>query len=588
MNLFKYMVSLAAHLKPRFWKAGASETQGQILFNYRKFWLFSITVRSLVSLVPIAILFMFTYMLENKAIKNENHLHTVRLTSNTRRTLTYFFEERLDALRFIIQEEKFETLNNPDSLSYILRNLQRGFGGFIDLGLINESGLQTNYVGPFDLKQRNYRDQKWFANCIENGSYLSEVFLGYRKLPHIIIALKRAVNNDSFYILRATLDIKKLIQILSSLELSERSEAFICNREGRLQTPSRYYGKLLERMDLPIPEFSRYSQVKEAVDNAGSPILIGYAYIENSPYILMLVKRSEEIMKGWYSLRKEINWIFGISVIATLIVVLGISTLMVNKIFDADQKRLRAMERLESSGRLISIGRLAAGVAHEINNPLAVIGENAGLIDDIFKLNKEYQGDQQLKELIAAVLESVERCGEITKQLLEFARHFETKIEAINLKRTISGVLSFLRKEALYRNIAIDIDIPEDFPVIYSDYGSLQQIFLNLINNAFQAMDKGGRLEIFATRPAEGYVGISVRDNGCGIPEEDRNEIFEPFFTTKGMRGGTGLGLSITFGLVRKLRGEISLDSKIGEGTTFTVTLPIRYAGESKNEALTG
>ena len=588
MNLFKYMVSLAAHLKPRFWKAGASETQGQILFNYRKFWLFSITVRSLVSLVPIAILFMFTYMLENKAIKNENHLHTVRLTSNTRRTLTYFFEERLDALRFIIQEEKFETLNNPDSLSYILRNLQRGFGGFIDLGLINESGLQTNYVGPFDLKQRNYRDQKWFANCIENGSYLSEVFLGYRKLPHIIIALKRAVNNDSFYILRATLDIKKLIQILSSLELSERSEAFICNREGRLQTPSRYYGKLLERMDLPIPEFSRYSQVKEAVDNAGSPILIGYAYIENSPYILMLVKRSEEIMKGWYSLRKEINWIFGISVIATLIVVLGISTLMVNKIFDADQKRLRAMERLESSGRLISIGRLAAGVAHEINNPLAVIGENAGLIDDIFKLNKEYQGDQQLKELIAAVLESVERCGEITKQLLEFARHFETKIEAINLKRTISGVLSFLRKEALYRNIAIDIDIPEDFPVIYSDYGSLQQIFLNLINNAFQAMDKGGRLEIFATRPAEGYVGISVRDNGCGIPEEDRNEIFEPFFTTKGMRGGTGLGLSITFGLVRKLRGEISLDSKIGEGTTFTVTLPIRHAGESKNETLTG
>jgi len=588
MNLIKYVIALMAHLKPRFWNTGTSETQGQILFNYRKFWLFSVTLRSLVSLVPIAILFMFTYMLENKAIKNENYLHTVRLTSNTRRTLTYFLEERLAALKFIIQEEKPEALSNYASLSYILRNIQRGFGGFIDLGLIDESGLQTNYVGPFDLKNKNYSDHKWFVSCVENGSYLSDVFLGYRKLPHMIIALKRSKQNGSFYILRATLDIKKLIQILSSLELSEKSEAFLCNRQGLLQTPSKYYGELLKRIDLPIPEYSKQSQVMATKDKVGNPILIGYAYIENSPYVLMLVKRSKEIMKGWYSLRNEINWIFGISVIATLIIVLGISTFMVNKIFDADQKRLRAMERLESSGRLISVGRLAAGVAHEINNPLAVIGENAGLVEDIFNLKKEYKDDQKIKELITVVLESVERCGEITKQLLGFARHFETKIEPIHINQTISGVLSFLRKEASYRNISINMDIPEDLPVIYSDHGSLQQIFLNLINNAFQAMDTGGRLDISATKPAEGYVSISVTDNGCGISEEDQKEIFEPFFTTRGMKGGTGLGLSITFGLVRKLKGEISADSKIGQGSTFTVTLPIRHAGDIKNETFTG
>ncbi len=577
-----------AHLKPRFWNTSISETQGQILFNYRKFWLFSVTLRSLVSLVPIAILFMFTYMLENKAIKNENYLHTVRLTSNTRRTLTYFLEERRAALKFIIQEEKYENLNNYASLSYILRNLQRGFGGFIDLGLIDESGLQTNYVGPFDLKNKNYSNHKWFVSCAKNGSYLSDVFLGYRKLPHMIIALKRSKQNGSFYILRATLDIKKLIQILSSLELSEKSEAFLCNRQGLLQTPSKYYGELLKRIDLPIPEYSKQSQVMATRDKAGNPILIGYAYIENSPYILMLVKRSKEIMKGWYSLRNEINWVFGISVIATLIIVLGISTFMVNKIFDADQKRLRAMERLESSSRLISVGRLAAGVAHEINNPLAVIGENAGLVEDIFNLKKEYKDDQQIKELITAVLESVERCGEITRQLLGFARHFETKIEPVHINKTISGVLSFFRKEASYRNISINMDIPENFPVIYSDHGSLQQIFLNLINNAFQAMDTGGRLDISATKHAEGYVSISVTDNGYGISEEDQKEIFEPFFTTRDMKGGTGLGLSITFGLVRKLKGEISADSKIGQGSTFTVTLPIRHAGDIKNETFTG
>lgn len=588
MNIIKHLNTIAAHFKPRFWNAGTSKTQGQILFNYRKFWFSSITVRSLVSLVPIAILFMFTYVLENKAIRNENHLHTIRLTSNTRRTLTYFFEERLDALKFIVQEEKFESLNNHQSLLYILRNLQRGFGGIIDLGVIKDSGLQTNYAGPFDLKNKDYSNQRWFVDCVQNGSYLSDVFLGYRNMPHMIIALKRPTPNGSFYILRATLDIKKFIQILSSLELSERSEAFLSNREGLLQTPSKYYGELLKKVDLPIPAYSRHTQVMEAVDRSGNPILIGYAYIDNSPYILMLVKRSEVIMQGWYTLRKEINWVFGISVIVTLIVVLGISTFMVNKIYDADQTRLRAMERLEGSSRLISIGRLAAGVAHEINNPLAVIGENAGLIEDIFNLKKEYSGDLQVKELIAAVLESVERCGGITKQLLEFARHFESKIQPLHIDKIISGVLSFLGKEASYRNITIHTDIPDDFPVIDSDRGSLQQIFLNLFNNAFQAMDKGGRLDILATKHMEDHVRISVSDNGCGISEEDQQKIFEPFFTTKGMREGTGLGLSITYGLVRKLKGAISVQSRIGKGTTFTITLPIKHGGDIIDETLTG
>ena len=541
-------------------------------------------MRASVSLVPLAILFMFTYMQENKAIRNENYLQTVRLTSNTRRTLTYFLEERLDALNFIIQEEKYETLNDYDSLSYILRSLQRGFGGFIDLGLIDDSGLQSNYVGPFNLKNKNYSDQKWFISCVKNGSYLSDVFLGYRKLPHMIIALKRPKQNGSFYILRATLDIKKLIQILSSLELSPKSEAFLSNRQGVLQTPSKYYGELLKRIELPIPAYSKQSQVMETTDKVGNRIQIGYAYIENSPYILMLVNRNIEIMEGWYFIRKEINWVFGVSVIVTLIVVLGISTFMTNKIYDADQSRLRAMERIESSSRLISIGRLAAGVAHEINNPLAVIGENAGLIKDLFTLKKEYQADPKLMRLIDDVLESMERCGEITKQLLEFARHFEPKITPLHLIQVISEVLSFLKKEALYRNFTININIPEDFPIIYSDRGSLQQIFLNLINNAFQAMVNGGRLDIIANKQKNDYVSISIIDNGSGISPEDQHKIFEHFFTTKGLKGGSGLGLSLTYGLVRKLKGDISVLSKIGEGSTFAVTLPIKHEGDIKNE----
>ena len=491
----------------------------------------------------------------------------------------FFLEERLDALKFIIQETEFQRLKDPAGLLSILQNLKMGFGGFVDVGLINGSGLQINYAGPFDLVGKDYRDQKWFKKCYETGDYISDVFLGYRRLPHLIAVVKGSIRDGSHYLLRATLDITKITQIVSSLDLSEKSEAFLCNREGLLQTPSKYYGEIFKRFTLPIPEYSPHSEVIETMDSGGNSILIGYAYIEKSPYILMLVKQTQDLMKGWYSLRKEMIWIFLVCTVITLIAVLGISTFMVNKIYHADRTRLTAMESLESTSRLASVGRLAAGIAHEINNPLAVINENAGLIKDLFILKKEYKDDRQLMELIDAVLESVERSGEITKELLGFVRHFEPKIQPLRLDKVINEVVSFYKKEALYRNIVINIDVREDVPVIHSDHGSLQQIFLNLVNNAFQAMNGGCRLDVIATRKDERYVTIDICDNGCGIPEGGQKKIFEPFYSTKSVTGGTGLGLYITYGLVQKLKGDISVRSKTGEGTTFTVRLPINLEG---------
>jgi len=570
---------IVTRFKPKFWHTETSPFNSQILFNYRRFWLLSIFLRFTISVAPMLIFLIMNLSLARTALQNENYLRTVRLTSNARRTIAYFLEERLDALKFIIQETEFQRLKDPVGLFSILQNLKMGFGGFVDVGLINDSGLQINYAGPFDLAGRNYRDQKWFRECYETGTYISDVFLGYRRLPHLIAAVKGSIQDGSYYLLRATLDITKFTQIVSSLELSEKSDAFLCNREGLLQTPSKYYGGIFERIDLPIPEYSPHSEVAEAIDRAGNPVSIGYAYIEKSPYILMLVKRNQEIMKGWYSLRKEMIWLFWGCTVVTLIVVLSISTFMVNKIYHADQTRLSAMDRLEGTSRLASIGRLAAGVAHEINNPLAVINENAGLIKDLFILKKEYKEDPQLLELIDTILESVERSGEITRELLGFARHFEPKIQPLQLHKVIKEVVSFYKKEALYRNIRINIDVPEDIPVIHSDHGSLQQIFLSLVNNAFQAMKGGCQLDVIAAKQDEKYVTVSIRDNGCGIPEDEQKKIFEPFYSTKSTKGGTGLGLSITYGLVQKLNGDISVHSKIGEGTTFTVRLPINLEG---------
>jgi signal transduction histidine kinase len=177
----------------------------------------------------------------------------------------------------------------------------------------------------------------------------------------------------------------------------------------------------------------------------------------------------------------------------------------------------------------------------------------------------------------------------ITGQLLGFARKFEIKIQNVNLKEIISDVLVFHNREASYRNITVNVDVPEDMPPIKTDRAKLQQVLVNLVNNAFQAVDDGCLLDIEASPQANEKIRIAISDNGCGMPEENLPKIFEPFFTTKEGDRGTGLGLAITYGLVKKLHGDITVKSKLDEGTTFTITLPTRVQEESiENESATG
>jgi two-component system NtrC family sensor kinase len=170
----------------------------------------------------------------------------------------------------------------------------------------------------------------------------------------------------------------------------------------------------------------------------------------------------------------------------------------------------------------------------------------------------------------------VDRCATVTRRLLSFMRASEAIIKPLDLKEVIREVLGFLGKEAEYRAIAVSVHVPEDMPPIESDRSRLQEIFLNIINNAFAAVNDGGRVEIAVKREDEGFFSVTIADDGCGIPEKDLNRVFEPFFSTKTNRGGTGLGLSITSGLVQDLGGEISVKSQVGKGTSFIVKLPFR------------
>jgi two-component system NtrC family sensor kinase len=576
-------------IRPQFYHPADEHLSPYFRFtDYKKIWGFGILALGVAALLPLIVVTIIHFRLVQKSIDSEIILRTERVTSNARRAVTYFLEEHVNALRFTVNEITYDQLTDSDHLKEILRNLKLGFGGLTDLSVIDHSGIQIAYAGPFKLEGKNYSHQIWFAECQKREFYVSEVFSGYRDLPHVIVTVKSYRPDGHFFILRATLETERLIKTLSSYKTGEYADIFLVNRSGIIQTPSVNNGDVFKKITLPVPAYSSRTQTLIAADRQMNPIIVGYAFIStqiaDTPFILMVVKQKEEMTKVWRQLHTNINTIVLFSIIAILIVITITCTFMVNKLYLADREKAETMASAEQSNQLASIGQLAAGVAHEINNPLALIGETAGYVKDLFLMEDRCPDDKELVEHVDTILESVERCGMITRQLLGFARKFEIKIQKVSLKQVISDVLIFHKKETEYRNISVHVDVPEDLPEIETDRGKLQQIMINLVNNAFQAMDNGCCLDILASCDVPDKVKISISDNGCGISEENLGKVFQPFFTTKKGGKGTGLGLTITYGLVKKLHGDIAVKSKEHEGTTFILCLPVGIKEEMSND----
>ncbi len=231
--------------------------------------------------------------------------------------------------------------------------------------------------------------------------------------------------------------------------------------------------------------------------------------------------------------------------------------------------------QLVEAEKLATIGKFAAGVAHEINNPIAIINEKAGLIKDILEMTEDFRHKEKFLGLINAIFDSVNRCRIITHRILGFVRRADITPEVVSINDTIKDVIGFIEKELLYRSIHLELNLKEDLPKIKSDKGQLQQVFLNIIKNAIDAVEDGGLVAVSTDIKDEKMVRVFFKDNGHGIPEDILRHIFDPFFTTKEKEKGTGLGLSISYGIIKNLGGNILVESKVNKGTTFTVEIPI-------------
>ncbi len=528
----------------------------------------------LVSMIPHFIMSMLDYGQHKKNMTEKiiRPLHS--LLNKTKHPMELFLAERLSIANFIASSYSFQELANEKMLTRIFQVMKKEFKEFVDLGLIDSSGIQLSYVGPYKLQGKKYAEQHWFHEVQVRGTYISEVFMGYRKFPHIVIAVQHRNESGHSWVLRATIGMKKFNDIIASTEPDREMDVFLINHEGILQSPSKLYGKVLNKIQLSIPPVNYETNVIEEEDYLRRRIFLAYTYFAQSPFILVAVKPRTDIFKSWLAYRGNFLFYFSASILVIFFIAFWFTKQTVEEFRQCDIRREEAVQELEHSHKLSLIGRMAAGVAHEINNPMSIINEKAGLMNDIIGLNPDFPEGKKFRSLTMAILQSVKRCRDITHNLLGFSRRMEVQIEELDLNELLREVLGFLEKEALHRNIQIQLRLDENLPRIASDRGQLEQVFLNITNNAFEAVEKGGKVSIRTWKMDPDTVGVSIRDYGRGIREDKLKNIFDPFFTTT--ESGTGLGLSITFGIVKKFGGDISVKSKVGEGTTFIVYLPVK------------
>lgn len=235
--------------------------------------------------------------------------------------------------------------------------------------------------------------------------------------------------------------------------------------------------------------------------------------------------------------------------------------------------------QLVSSEKMASLGKLAAGIAHEINNPLGgILIYSSLLIEDL-------PAEDPRREDLARVVQEASRCKEIVRSLLEFARQTEPRMEAVDINRAITDDLFFLENQALFHNIRIVKNLDPSLPSAMGNAGQLKQVFMNIIINAAEAMRENGELTITTSpAPDRNSVLMEFTDTGEGIPEENLSRIFEPFFTTKDVGKGTGLGLATSYGIIQNHGGKIKVRSTVGAGTTFTIELPVYLVHRAESE----
>jgi two-component system NtrC family sensor kinase len=561
-------------------------SDGDRQYRYRRLFKRFVLLTLVCSVVPLLLVgwgistqyhrFAETRLLS--AFRNEVQHH--------RKVIELFLKEHSSKLALIAGTHSREDFRGSRQLKAVFEMINKERWTLTDIGVIDADGNHVAYVGPYDLMDNNYRDALWFKMVMEKGLYISDMFMGFRREPHFIIAVR---GDDGYgpWILRATVDTEAFRALVENVMIGRTGEVFLVNGEGIYQTTPRYTGRIMEHASMPVGKAHPGIRVRQEAADAGfngeRPVrqIVSTAWLDTPPWMLVVRQDLDEAFGAENRANLSVLIFLHVSAATILLVTVLVTRYMLNLVKRKDAEAETLNRQLMQTSKMASIGELSLGVAHEINNPLAIISTEREILLDASRqascMDPEFGA--QLDDSMSQIDIQIKRCKRITHNLLRFSRRTQSIIDTVDINAYIREIIELVEREAKSSGITFFERLSPDVPPILSDPSQLQQVFLNLISNAIDAhADKQyGSVAVSSTyMESEGAVEIVVSDTGCGISAQNLSKVFDPFFTTKAVGKGTGLGLSICYSIIRRLGGRIEVKSVPDQGTDFTIRLPLR------------
>ena len=541
-----------------------AKTQERDFPYFRHVWKRVVLALMAAAFIPLILIGGGMYYYATSALK-ESTLDALRTeVLNHKEAIDEFLAERTMDLRALSANLDLNDLTSPGTLDCVFLSLRSPDGRpcFTDLGVIDDKGTHLAYVGPYDLITKNYKNTEWFKAVMENDVYISDVFLGFRGVPHFVIAVKQ-VSERGTWIIRATVDTAYFDGITSGTRDKRRMDAFLVNRKGIFQSNPGTSGKLMEQSEFEGLEYFEGVKLEEIQGR-----ILATAWLSKVPWLCVVRIDQNDIFKALQRVRRIGLYVFVLGAILIVFTVL-LTTNQLVSILEAKRRSIRFLDQqLRRTSYMASLMELSQGFFQEINDTLANIDIAATWIQEL-----AVKGDlEEIGESLEQIKSEVSRSRKSIDKFIRFAMPDSPAISDVNVNELLSDLIEFLGSELRLKRIKVKKDYEDHLPDIRSDYSKLRQVFQNIILNAVTAAEKDGEVTV-TTRSVQNKVAITIADSGPGIPEGNMEKIFDPLFSTK--PEGAGLGLTICLNILQKLGGHITARNEPEKGAAFTVELPL-------------
>lgn len=491
-------------------------------------------------------------------------------------SLDAFLQEKIANLR----QESSAPVEDLGKTSYLRRRLhalQNAYPGvYLGLELIDAQG---NTLAQAGLKSSSpdYANAPWLFQAQGRTFFISDL----PSAPESeFFAMTRVTLGRQVWLLRAQFEPRQVETKMRAYHPGGAGGAFILGPRGDVQglslgTKPPPESTLVTLGQQIFPENKPI--ILEAPDARGVVHLYACAPLASTEGILVFHQPKNLVLRPLYIARGLVAGVIFLGIVAIVGTIVTMSRRMEKRLQKAEILQQQMQLQVVEAGKLAAIGEMAAGVAHEINNPLAIMMENSGWIQDLLK-SEDLQSEENMTEIqesLQTIVTQGHRCKDITHKLLSFARKSDAVARSVALNPLLEDVIGFARQRAKNRGVRLEAKLDPSVPEINASPTEIQQVVLNLVNNAIDAIKHKNGIVRLVSRHDTNSVVIAVEDNGEGIPADQQTHIFEPFFTTKPLGKGTGLGLSICHEIITNLGGTILLESTPGQGSTFTIRLPL-------------